>query len=78
MGVAEVLGPSLVGKVVSRVRALESFEVENLGWFCDVGETLMLEFDDDSFALVMCDPEGNGPGFLELGSYLSYEDDSER
>ena len=32
----------------------------------DIGAVYGLVFDDGSVAWILCDPEGNGPGFLEL------------
>lgn len=77
-GLASDLASHLVGKVVSGVRALSEQEVRNLAWSCPVGDTCVVEFVGGVYLVVMCDPEGNGPGFLEVGSYLSHEDDDER
>jgi hypothetical protein len=30
----------------------------------------VLEFSDDTYAIVMADPEGNGTGFLDIGDYV--------
>lgn len=59
----------LVGKTIKRVRELEQIEIESLSWYETSDPTAVIEFTDGSYAIVMCDPEGNGTGFLELGKY---------
>ena len=36
------------------------------GLVTDGQETYGLKFDDGTIAWIMCDPEGNGPGFLDI------------
>jgi hypothetical protein len=48
---------SLVGKTVKEVRLQRYYEGSNLA---------ILEFTDGSSAAVFCDPEGNGPGWLDI------------
>lgn len=59
---------SLVGKTIARVRALLQEELDDLYWHTTSDPTTLIEFTDGSYALVMCDPEGNGTGFLEIGN----------
>ena len=60
---------SLVGKTVKRVRSLDDVEMKELYWFESSNPTAVIEFTDGTYAIVMADPEGNGTGFLEIGSY---------
>lgn len=46
----------LLGKTITEIR-FEEF---------DEGNIVVLKFNDNSTAVVMCDPEGNGPGFLDI------------
>lgn len=59
----------LVGKTISNVRALTATEVEDMAWFPNSDPTTVVEFTDGTYAVVMCDPEGNGSGFLDIGTY---------
>ena len=59
----------LVGKTIKRVRELDQIEIDELYWYKTSDPTTVIEFTDGSYAIVMCDPEGNGTGFLELGKY---------
>jgi TRAP-type C4-dicarboxylate transport system permease large subunit len=59
---------SLAGKTIKTVRTLSKIEMEDLAWDgYDQRETIALIFTDGTFAVVMQDPEGNGPGWLETG-----------
>jgi hypothetical protein len=59
---------ALEGKTIKKVTTLGKADMEDLGWdHCDPNETVVLEFTDNTVALIMCDPEGNGPGWLETG-----------
>ena len=57
---------SLVGKVVMQVRPLVADEIEGMGW--DVGHhgsvPMAIFFDDMSYIIPSCDPEGNAAGHL--------------
>jgi len=64
---------ALVGKTIVRVRHLNDAEIKDLEWYCDFIETTVLEFSDNTYAIVMCDPEGNGEGHLEFGKYKIYK-----
>lgn len=59
----------LVGKTIKRVRSLDSVEMSELGWYETSDPTCVLEFADGTYAIVSADPEGNGTGFLEIGTY---------
>jgi predicted thioesterase len=60
---------SLVGKTVKRVRSLDQVEMKEMYWHETSDPTAVIEFTDGTYAIVMADPEGNGTGFLEIGSY---------
>lgn len=60
---------SLIGKTIIRVRTLDDEEYKQLGWYKNSDPTAVLEFADDTYAIVMADPEGNGTGFLDIGEY---------
>lgn len=59
----------LVGKTVKRVRSLSDAEIDSLYWGRTSDPTAVIEFTDGTYAIVMADPEGNGTGFLDIGSY---------
>jgi hypothetical protein len=61
---------SLIGKTIIRVRTLDDEEYKQLGWYKNSNPTAVLEFSDDTYAIVMADPEGNGTGFLDIGEYV--------
>jgi hypothetical protein len=60
---------TLVGKTIKAVRELHPNEISDLGWYRSSTPTCVIEFTDDTYAVVMQDPEGNGTGFLDIGSY---------
>lgn len=60
---------ALVGKTIKNVRALSDAEIDGLYWGRTTDPTTVIEFTDGTYAIVMCDPEGNGTGFLEIGTY---------
>ena len=60
---------ALVGKTIKRVRSLDKVEIDDLGWYETWDPTCVIEFTDGTYAVVMADPEGNGTGFLDIGSY---------
>jgi hypothetical protein len=55
----------LEGKTIARVTSLTADDIKEMYWYCDPVETSVIEFTDGSCVLVMADPEGNGPGFLD-------------
>lgn len=60
---------SLVGKTISSVRILTDDEINELVWDDPYNASCVLEFTDDTYAVVACDPELNGIGFLDIGKY---------
>lgn len=56
---------AIVGKTIAKVTSLTADEVKEMMWYCDPAETTVIEFTDGSAVLVMADPEGTGPGFLD-------------
>ena len=50
------------GKVVGKTVAKVVMDAADHG----VGEIYGLMFTDGTVAWILCDPEGNGPGFLEI------------
>lgn len=61
---------ALRGKTIINVRSFSPVEMEDSAWvYEDPQMTAVIEFSDNSYAIVLMDPEGNGPGFLEVGSY---------
>lgn len=59
----------LIGKTIASVREIKDEEYKQLGWYKNSNPTAVLEFTDDTYAIVMADPEGNGTGFLDIGEY---------
>ena len=59
----------LIGKTITAVRDITDEEYKQLGWYKNSNPTAVLEFSDDTYAIVMADPEGNGTGFLDIGEY---------
>lgn len=60
---------TLIGKTITGVRSITPEEYKQLGWYKTSDPTAVLEFADDTYAIVMADPEGNGTGFLDIGEY---------
>lgn len=55
----------LVGKTIDSVREMDKSDMEAYGWYTrDVG--VIVVFTDGTFMIPMMDPEGNGPGFLDI------------
>jgi hypothetical protein len=59
----------LIGKTITAVRDITDEEYKQLGWYKNSNPTAVLEFSDETYAIVMADPEGNGTGFLDIGEY---------
>lgn len=58
----------IIGKTVANVRSLRPEEYEALAWYPRASlPSTVIEFTDGTWALVMCDPEGNDSGWLEFG-----------
>ena len=60
---------ALVGKTDKAVRSVSKEEMDDMMWFESSNPTCVIEFTDDTYAVVMSDPEGNGTGFLDIGKY---------
>lgn len=58
----------LVGRRITSVQRLLPEELDEMMWSGRQGEeAIVIVFDDgDSYALPLADPEGNGPGWLEI------------
>lgn len=56
----------LVGKTIVDVVSLGKGDIEDLMWYCDPADTILLKFNDGTGAIVMADPEGNDTGWLEM------------
>jgi hypothetical protein len=57
----------VVGKRVTEVRALTAAELKELYWeHHPDGMAVVVFFEDGTAWLPMQDPEGNGPGFIEV------------
>jgi hypothetical protein len=57
---------NVIGSKILKVEHLTREEIEYLGWYCDPLDTLVFTLDRGSEILVMQDPEGNGPGWVEV------------
>lgn len=60
---------ALIGKTVSNVRSLNKEELSCMCWYEGSDPTCVIEFTDNSFAIVCADPEMNNMGFLEIAQY---------
>ena len=64
----------LAGKTVVRVRHASRQEALEMGWYTrlessfDVNSTV-IEFTDDTYAVVLSDNDGRGSGHLEVWNY---------
>jgi hypothetical protein len=57
----------VVGKRVTEVRAMTAAEIKEMYWGHYASEQAVIVFFEDGTAWVpMQDPEGNGPGFIEV------------
>ena len=56
----------LVGKTIIKVRPMAPDEVEDFYWQGDEEKAWVLILNDGSALIPMRDPEGNGPGHLEI------------
>ena len=58
---------TVVGKRVTEVRAMTDDEREEMAWgHHDPAQALIVFFEDGTAWVPMQDPEGNGPGFVEV------------
>ncbi len=61
---------SLCGKTILTVRHLTPKEIIDCGWSWERPErSTCIEFTDGTYVLLTADPEGNGSGYMEIGSY---------
>lgn len=60
---------SLVGKTIKSVRHMDKTEIDGMLWYDEDIDTTVIEFTDNTYAIVSQDPEGNGAGHLFVGSY---------
>lgn len=59
---------NLEGKTIKKVTTLGKADLEDFAWdWVDPEETTVLVFTDNTVAVLLQDPEGNGPGWLEMG-----------
>lgn len=59
----------LAGKTIKRVRHMVDEEIKGMSWYESVEDTIVIEFTDNTYAIVTADPEGNGAGFLFVEGY---------
>ena len=59
----------LAGKTIKRVRHMVDEEIKGMAWYDSPEDTIVIEFTDNTYAIVSQDPEGNGAGFLFVESY---------
>lgn len=59
----------LAGKTIKRVRHMVDEEIKGMSWYESIEDTIVIEFTDNSYAIVTADPEGNGAGFLFVEDY---------
>lgn len=58
---------ALVGRTITDVFAFSQEILDAYGWDeHDAERAVFLALDDGTAVVVACDPEGNGPGFLEI------------
>ena len=66
---AEMLKPQLVGRTIVDVLSLSKQEVDDMMWYCDPAETVVVKFSDGTGALIMSDAEGNDAGWVEMVTF---------
>jgi hypothetical protein len=64
----------LAGKTITRVRHMVEEEVNGMGWYQRAHNnayvnTIVIEFTDNTYAIVSSDQEGNDAGHLLVGDY---------
>ena len=64
----------LAGKTIKRVRHMVEDEVKGMAWHHQPTnnvylETIVIEFTDNTYAIVSSDPEGNSAGHLVVEDY---------
>ena len=61
----------LAGKTIKRVRHMVDEEVKGMGWWTQPLNTIVIEFTDNTYAIVSSDQEGNDAGHLIVEGYDS-------
>lgn len=57
-----------VGRTIKEIRPFSDVEIAEFAWgHVDPGQPVVIVFTDGSEWVPFCDPEGNGPGFIEHG-----------
>lgn len=57
-----------IGARIAQIRTMTDAEIAGFGWDrVDPGATVLIAFDNGVVWIPMMDPEGNGPGFVEVG-----------
>jgi len=69
MTLAKILKPELIGKTIVDVQSLSKADIEEMMWYCEPADTILLKFSDGTGAIVMSDPEGNDSGWLEMVTF---------
>lgn len=64
----------LAGKTIKRVRHMVEEEVKGMGWYSrptnnTYMDTIVIEFTDNTYAIVSSDQEGNDAGHLIVEDY---------
>jgi hypothetical protein len=64
----------LAGKTIKRVRHMVEEEVKGMAWYSRATnnvymDTIVIEFTDDTYAIVSSDQEGNDAGHLIVEDY---------
>ena len=58
---------ALIGRTITNVFAFSDSMRQTFGWDeHDAEMAVFLTLDDGTAVVVQCDPEGNGPGFLNI------------
>lgn len=64
---AQTYREALVGRTINSVFAFSDKMRDTYGWDeHDAEMAVFLVLDDETCVVVQCDPEGNGPGFLNI------------
>lgn len=61
----------LAGKTIKRVRHMIEEEIKGMSWWTQPANTIVIEFTDNTYAIVSSDQEGNDAGHLIVEGYDS-------
>ena len=61
----------LAGKTIKRVRHMIEEEIKGMSWWIQPANTIVIEFTDNTYAIVSSDQEGNDAGHLIVEEYSS-------